>query len=42
MVVRTFDVRKDPLDNEEILDHEVPYLSEIGALMYLEIVKDLV
>ncbi|GLT35869.1 hypothetical protein SLA2020_102850 [Shorea laevis] len=39
MVVRSLDVNKDPFrpreDNEEILGLEVPYLSAIGALMYL-------
>ncbi|CAL2237733.1 unnamed protein product [Prunus armeniaca] len=39
MVVRSLDVKKDhfrPLeDNEELLGPEVPYLSAIGALMYL-------
>ena len=39
MVVRSLDVQKDPLrpceDNEEILGSEIPYLSAIGALMYL-------
>ena len=39
MVVRSLDVKKDhfhPRDeNEEILGPEVPYLSIIGALMYL-------
>jgi hypothetical protein len=39
MVVRSLDVEKDqfrPRDNgEEILGSEVPYLSAIGALMYL-------
>ncbi|CAL9019215.1 unnamed protein product [Prunus brigantina] len=39
MVVRSLDVKKDPFrpreDNEEVLGHEVPYLSAIGALMYL-------
>ncbi|GJV68551.1 hypothetical protein Tco_1484060 [Tanacetum coccineum] len=39
MVVRTFDVKKDPFRprdvDEEILSPEVPYLSAIGALMFL-------
>jgi len=39
MVVRSLDVEKDPFrprdDGEEILKPEVPYLSAIGALMYL-------
>jgi hypothetical protein len=39
MVVRSLDVKKDPFrpreDDEEILGPEVPYLSAIGALMYL-------
>ncbi len=39
MVVRSFDVNKDqfcPCKNgEEFLGPEVPYLSAIGALMYL-------
>ena len=39
MVVRLLDVNKDPFrpqgNDEEILDSEVPYLSTIGALMYL-------
>ena len=39
MVVRSLDVRKDPCPSckkgEELLGHEVPYLSVIGALMYL-------
>ncbi|XP_048496377.1 secreted RxLR effector protein 161-like [Beta vulgaris subsp. vulgaris] len=39
MVVRSLDVDKDPFRpreiNEEILGPEVPYLSAIGALMYL-------
>ena len=39
MVVRSLDVKNDPFrpraQNEEILDPEVPYLSAIGALMYL-------
>ena len=39
MVGWSFDVKKDPFrpqeDDEETLGHEVPYLSAIGALMYL-------
>ena len=39
MVVRSLDVNKDPfrprMDDEELLGLEVPYLSAIGALMYL-------
>ena len=39
MVVRSLDVKKDPFrpceKNEELLGPEVPYLSVIGALMYL-------
>ena len=39
MVVRSLDVEKDPFrprdDGEEMLGPEVPYLSAIGALMYL-------
>ena len=39
MVVRSLDIEKDPFrlreEGEEILDPEVPYLSAIGALMYL-------
>jgi len=39
MVVRSLDKNKDPFrpkdENEEILGPEVPYLSAIGALMYL-------
>jgi hypothetical protein len=39
MVVRTLDVKKDHFrpkeDDEETLGPEVPYLSAIGALMYL-------
>ena len=39
IVVLTLDVKRDPLrpkeDEEEILEPEVPYLSEIGALLYL-------
>ena len=40
MVVRSLEVDKDPFlpkeDNEKLLGPEVPYLSAIGALMYLE------
>ena len=39
MVVRSLDVKKDPFrpreSDEELLGPEVPYLSAIGALMYL-------
>jgi hypothetical protein len=39
MVVRSLDVNKDPFrpreNDEELLGPEVPYLSAIGALMYL-------
>ena len=39
MVVRLLEVTKDPFrpkeENEELLGPEVPYLSEIGALMYI-------
>ena len=39
MVVRSLDVNKDPFrpqeKNEELLGPEVPYLSAIGALIYL-------
>ena len=39
MVVRSLEVTKDPFrpkkENEELLGPEVPYLSAIGALMYL-------
>ncbi|PHU10544.1 hypothetical protein BC332_22404 [Capsicum chinense] len=39
MVVRSLDVNKDPFrpqqKNEELLGPEIPYLSVIGALMYL-------
>ena len=39
MVVRSLDVKKDSFlpckKGEELLGHEVPYLSVIGALMYL-------
>ena len=38
-VVRSLDIKKDPYylieENEEVLGPEVPYLSAIGALMYL-------
>ena len=38
-MVRSLEVKKDffhpKKDNEELLDLEVPYLSVIGALMYL-------
>jgi hypothetical protein len=41
MVVRSLDIEKDPFrpqdDGEKILGPEVPYLSAIGALMYLVI-----
>ena len=40
MVVRSLEVDKDPFrpkeDIEDILGPEVPYLSAIGALLYLE------
>ena len=40
MVVRSLDVKKDPFrpceKGEELLGLEVPYLSVIGALMYLD------
>ena len=40
MVVRSLKVTKDPFlpkeENEELLGPEIPYLSAIGALMYLE------
>ena len=40
MVVRSLKVTKDPFrpkeENEELLGLKVPYLSAIGALMYLE------
>jgi hypothetical protein len=40
MVVRSLDMKKDPFrprdDNKEVLGPEFPYLSAIGALMYLE------
>ena len=39
MVVRSLEVTKDPFrpkeENEELLVLEIPYLSAIGALMYL-------
>lgn len=39
MVVRSLNIKNDPFrpceDNEEVLGPEVPYLSAIGALMYL-------
>ena len=39
MIVRSLDVKKDPFRHcergEELLGPEVPYLSVIGALMYL-------
>jgi len=39
MVVRSLDIDKDPFrpksENEDVLGPEVPYLSAIGALMYL-------
>ena len=39
MVVRSLDINKDPFrprgHDEELLGPEVPYLSAIGALMYL-------
>jgi hypothetical protein len=39
MVVRSLDVKKDPYrpreNNETTIGHEVPYLSAIGALIYL-------
>jgi hypothetical protein len=39
MVVRSIDIEKDPFrppdEEEEILGPQVPYLSAIGALMYL-------
>ena len=39
MVVRSLEATKDPFrpkeENEELLGPEVPYLSAIGALMYL-------
>ena len=39
MIVRSLDIKKDPYrpreENEKVLGPEVPYLSAIGALMYL-------
>ena len=39
MVVRLLEVAKDPFwpkeENEELLGPEIPYISTIGALMYL-------
>ncbi|KAM2980978.1 hypothetical protein FF2_012337 [Malus domestica] len=39
MVVRTLDAKRDPFspkeDEEEVFEPEVPYLSAIGALLYL-------
>jgi hypothetical protein len=39
MVVRSLDMKKDafspPDDGEELLGPEVPYLNDIGAIMYL-------
>ena len=39
MVVWSLDIKKDPYclieENEKVLGPEVPYLSAIGALMYL-------
>ena len=39
MVVRLLDAKRDPFhpkeDDEEILEPKVPYLSAIGALLYL-------
>jgi len=39
MVVRSIDIKKDPFrpreEEEEILEPHVPYLSVVGALMYL-------
>ena len=39
MIVRSLDLKKDPFrpceNGEELLGPEVPYLSVIGALMYL-------
>ena len=38
-IIRSLNVKKDPFhpreDNEEILGPQIPYLSAIGALMYL-------
>ena len=40
MIVRSLYAKKDPFhpkeENEALLGPEVPYLSEIGALLYLE------
>ena len=39
MVVRPLDINKDPFrpheNNEKLLGNEVPYLSDIGVLIYL-------
>ena len=39
MIVRSLDAKKDPFrpkeENEALIGHEVPYLSAIGALLYL-------
>ena len=39
MVVRSLDVKNNPFchceNGEELFNHKVPYLSVIGALMYL-------
>ena len=39
MIGRSLDARKDPFrpkeDDEEVLGAEIPYLSAIGALLYL-------
>ena len=39
MIVRSLNMKNDPLrprkDNKEVFGSEVPYLSAIGALMYL-------
>ena len=39
MIVRSLDAKKDPFrpkeENEALLGHAVPYLSAIGALLYL-------
>ena len=39
MIVHSFDPEKDPLrpkdDDEDVLEAGVPYLSTIGALLYL-------
>ena len=46
MVVRSLHMDKDSFrpkeDGEAIIGPEVPYLSAIGALVYLEIVLDLI